>query len=417
MVRVHAAPSLARPDRRPVPASRCPFCGAIRGTKKPALHLYLSSLFLRAQIWVHRSVFECVGQQRSRTDPTVTAGGRLTRLARTRSHYSGEPVQYASEALRNHRHLPLLPDAQDAQAVLEAAVMEKLGRGGEWWAHPVGIAGVHLAPHRSVVVLDSHSGSRSGKKLPTSDYALAHLLPSAEPGVQVGGVMRLRVAGIRNLDLHLRLVNTESRLVLRGTPGTRWHHLLAERRRDLEEGGFVPLWDEPGPSPYEREDEREFASLVQRGRDLAWLGSGLLRRIAIFQHASTAYSTRSWITGDEWIFELDTHRDVPLAHDGFLKSLVDDVWGLPLKITRRFCDCSLQGTARRGYQCTYYLEHRDPEVPGTMQIRFRWGDAVYGDDVRERLEELKADQEWLERVLPRRSSQLGGSVVRKGGPR
>lgn len=38
----------------------------------------------------------------------MTAGGRLTRLARTRSHYSGEPVQYASEALRNHRHLPLL---------------------------------------------------------------------------------------------------------------------------------------------------------------------------------------------------------------------------------------------------------------------------------------------------------------------
>ncbi|MFJ8675154.1 hypothetical protein [Streptomyces sp. NPDC093589] len=250
-----------------------------------------------------------------------------------------------------------------------------------------------------------------------SEYALAHLLPSAEPGVQVGGVMRLRVAGVRDLDLHLKLVNTESSLVLRGTRGTRWRDLLAERRRDLEEGGLVPLWDEPGPSSHELDDEREFASLVQRSRDLAWLGSGLLRRIAMFQHASTAYSTRSWITGNEWIFELDTHRDVPLAHDAFLKCLMDDVWGLPLKITHQFCDCSLQGTARRGYQCTYYLEHRHPEVPGIMQIRFRWGDPAHGDDMRERFEELNADREWLNRVLPRRAGMLAGMAVRKGGPR
>ncbi|WP_431042637.1 hypothetical protein ACQUSR_12420 [Streptomyces sp. P1-3] len=250
-----------------------------------------------------------------------------------------------------------------------------------------------------------------------ADYALAHLLPSAEPGVQVDGVMRLRVIGVRNVDLHLKLVNSDSRLVLRGAPGTRWRPLLAQRRRDLEEGGFVPLWDEAEPSTYELEDEREFASLVQTDRDLAWLGSGLLRRIAIFQNFSTAYSTRSWITGDEWIFELDTHRDVSLAHDAFLDRLMDDVWGLPLRITRRHCDCSLQGTAWRGYQCTYYLEHQRPDVPGVMQIRFRWGDPVYGDDARQRLEDLNADRDWLDRVLPRRIGRPSGPAVREGGSR
>ncbi|MFF5637460.1 hypothetical protein [Streptomyces sp. NPDC012825] len=346
----------------------------------------------------------------------MAAGGRLTRLARTRSCYSGEPFQYASEALRAHRHAPLLPDARGGQALLEAQVMKELGRGGEWWAHPVGIAGMRLTPGQSVVVLDSHSGSRPGRKFPMADYALAHLLPSAEPGVQVSGVMRLRVVAVRNADLHLELVGTESRLVLRGAPGTRWRPLLAQRRRDLEEGGLVPLWGVTGPSPYELEDEHQFASLTQTDRDLAWLGSELLRRIAIFQNFSTAYSTRAWITGDEWIFELDTHRDASLEHDAFLDRLMDDIWGLPLRIRRRYCDCSLQGTAR-GYQCTFYLEHQSPGVRGVMQIRFRWGDTVYGDDVRRRLEDLNANRDWLDRVLPRRTAQASGPAVRKGGAR
>ncbi|MFH8346111.1 hypothetical protein [Streptomyces sp. NPDC018045] len=295
--------------------------------------------------------------------------------------------------------------------------MKELGSGGEWWAHPVGIAGVRLSPGQTVVVLDSHTEHRRGQKFPMADYALAHLLPSAEPGVQVSGVMRLRVAGVRSADLHLKLVHTDSRLVLRGVPGTRWRSLLAERRQDLAGGGFVPLWDEAEPSPYELEDEREFSSLMHTYRDLAWLGSGLLRRIAIFQNFSTAYSTRSWITGDEWIFELDTHRDVPLAHDVFLDRLIDDVWGLPLKVTRSYCDCSLQGTARRGYQCTFYLEHQHPDVPGVMQIRFRWGDFVYGNDARQRLEDLNADRNWLDRVLPVRAGRPNGPAGRKDGSR
>ncbi|MFE7533367.1 hypothetical protein ACFU67_03720 [Streptomyces rhizosphaericola] len=353
------------------------------------------------------------GRQYSGTDPTMAAGGRLTNLARTRSCYSGEPVQYAAEALRAYREDPFIPEAHGEQAVLESHVMTELGRGGEWWAHPVGIAGMRLAPGRPVVVLDGHSGSRPGRKFPMADFALARLLPFAEPGIQVNGVMRLRVGDVRKADLHLELVDTDSRLVLRGTPGTRWRDVLAERRRDLEEGGLLPLWDEAEVSSYELEDEREFASLVRTGNDLAWLGSGLLRRIAMFQNFSTAYSTRSWITGDEWIFELDTLRDVPLDHDGFLDRLMDEILGLPLRITRRYCDCRLLGRAR-GYQCTFYLEHRHPDVRGVMQIRFRWGDSVYGDDVRDRLEDLDADQDWLDRVLPRRPA---GPAARTGGSR
>lgn len=353
------------------------------------------------------------GQQRSGTDQTMAAGGRLTHLARTRGRYSGEPFQYASEALRTHRHAPLLPDARGEQAVLEAQVMKELGRGGEWWAHPMGISGVRLEAGCTVVLLDSHSGSRPGRAFPMSEYSLTHLLPCAEPGVQVGGVMCLRVAKIHHADLHLRLVCTDTRLVLRGVPGTHWSELLEQRWRNLERSGFVPLWLDAAPSPYELEDERQFASLVQDERDLAWLGSGLLRRIAMFQSFSTAYSTRSWINADEWIFELDTHRDVPLAHDAFLASLTENNWGIPMRIARRYCNCGVSG--RGGYQCTFYLEHRHPDVPGTMQIRFRWGDAGDVAHVRGRWEQLQADADWLDRVLPRRTGWTDRPLVRQGG--
>lgn len=44
-----------------------------------------------------------------------------------------------------------------------------------------------------------------------SSHALDRLLPYAEPGIQVNGVMGLRVVDIDGADLHLGLVNSKSR--------------------------------------------------------------------------------------------------------------------------------------------------------------------------------------------------------------
>jgi hypothetical protein len=81
---------------------------------------------------------------------------------------------------------------------LESQVMAHLAHGSDWWAHPVGISEVRILPERDVVVhLDSHTTLLDGQTFAMSSYAVAHLLPYPEPGVQVNGAPGLRVEAIR----------------------------------------------------------------------------------------------------------------------------------------------------------------------------------------------------------------------------
>jgi hypothetical protein len=361
------------------------------------------------------------GSARGRIDQ-MTAGGRLTSLARTRIRYTGEPFQYATTALRAHRDLPNLPDAHGEQAVLESGVMEHLGRGDQGYsAHPLGIAGVRLTPQRTVVALDSDTWQLPGQKSPLSRYVVESLLPCAEPGIQVHGIRRLRVAPTprdHSPDLHLKLVDTNSSLVFRAVRGTCWRKLLTEQRRVLEERGFVPLWDGSGPSPYELDDERRYPSAAPERRARAWLGSGILRRIALLKNTSAAYSVTSWINLERagLTFELETTSDASADHhDVLLDHLTDAVWGLALRVTRLDCTCGRRPTVPPEGQCTYDLESRG-NAAGTLQLRFVRRGRDH-DDLREMLEEVDASPWWLDRVLPRHPDQPDRAGIRMGEPR
>jgi len=309
---------------------------------------------------------------------------------------------------------PIL-DATEAQARIEAEILAKLGTGGQWWSHPLGIAHVRSAPGAALVQLDDHTVFGRGRIYPRSAHALDKLLPIAEPGVQVTGVIGLRVADIEGADLHLTLSGESCRVILRAVPGTRWERLLDERWQRHEEAGFPPLWRSLSLTDQEESDIRGFKESWEAERDLDWLGSSLLRRIALFHTAGSAYSTRSWITGDEWIFELDTVLGAPPGHGDFLERLLDPVWGPALRIDRYHCSCDEpRDTDERFYlrQCTYHLRHR--ELPlGGLQLRFRHGHAVYGSDVRTTLEGLGSPVKWLDRVLPRSSQDARFSSGRR----
>lgn len=332
----------------------------------------------------------------------MSAGGRLPTLVRKRIAYTGEPYQFALEALRNAGHPMPLPDSWGDQALLESQVLSKLGDGGSWSAHPLGISGVRLSPDKPVEVhLDSHVELSKGEDYPMAWHVLDRLLPYAEPDIQVNGILGLRIAAIRGNYLHLKLAETESRLVIRGIPGTRWEDYLDERWDSLVKADAPPLWRSPLVSDHERKDEQSHPHVRRTERDIAWIGAGLLRRIGLFHTSSSAYSTRSWITGNEWIFELDSRYDVPLDHDTLLARLTAAGWGLPLRMIEHHCTCNGPQLESDRYirQCTYELAHR--ERPGCgLQLRFRWGPAVYGRDVRRQLERLGADIDWLDRVLP-----------------
>ncbi|MEV3972692.1 hypothetical protein AB0K68_31855 [Streptomyces sp. NPDC050698] len=332
----------------------------------------------------------------------MTSGGRLTRLARTRQMYTGEPFQLSRHALCGGDNRRPIPEAAGPQARLEAEVLAKLGGGGQWWSHPLGIARVRPGFGSALVELDGHTTFSSGTLYPRSAHALDKLLPCAEPGVQVTGVVGLRVAGVAGTDLHLTLSGGFSHVVLRGIPGTRWEELLDERWHRSRKAGFPPLWRSGSLTEYEKADISSRPESWRAERDLDWIGSALLRRIALFHTSGSAYSTRSWITGDEWIFELDTVLEAPPGHDDFLGRLLDPVWGPALRVERRHCSCDApRGPDDRFYlrQCTFHLTHRDRPLGG-LQLRFRHGHAVYGSDARTTLRKLGAPVKWLDRVLP-----------------
>ncbi|WP_327182633.1 hypothetical protein [Streptomyces sp. NBC_01334] len=341
----------------------------------------------------------------------MTSGGRLEKLARTRQLYTGEPFSVAKNAMcgRDNRHP--IHTGPLSQAHLEAEVFAKLCGGGQWWAHPLGLSHMQSTTKSAVVHLDSHTTFGSGIPYPRSGHALDKLLPSADPGVQVNGVVGLRVVGIDGTDLHLTLTDSECHLVLRGIPGTDWAEELDERWRRYEKAEAPPLWQQPKLTTFEDAHIRDYPETWTDERGLDWLGSALLRRIAIFQTSSTAYSTRSWITGEKWIFELDTVRGIRLEHDVFLRRLMDPVWGLPLSIEHQHCSCRPEqelGDSRYTLQCTYDLVHRGMNS-GVLQLRFRHGPGVYAGGTRIRLEELGSPTKWLDRVLPEHSPDVASS--------
>lgn len=338
----------------------------------------------------------------------MTSGGRLEKLARTRQLYTGEPFAVAKSAMRGRDNLHPIHSGPRLQAHLEAEVFAKLCGGGQWWAHPLGLSHVQSTTKSAVVHLDSHTTFRSGTPYARSGHALDQLLPSAEPGLQVNGIVGLRVVGIDGSDLHLTLVDNECHLVLSGVPGTDWAKELDERWRRYEKAEAPPLWQQSTLTSFEEAHIRDYPETWKDERSLDWLGSALLRRISIFQSSSTAYSTRSWITGDKWIFELDTVRGIRLEHDAFLRRLMDPVWGLPLRIKHWHCSCRPEqefGDDTYTLQCTYELMHGGTNG-GCLQLRFRHGPGVYAGGTRIKLEELGSPGKWLDRVLPEHSPDV-----------
>ncbi|MFB7128260.1 hypothetical protein [Kitasatospora sp. NPDC056273] len=343
----------------------------------------------------------------------MTNGGRLYQLARTRQLYTGEPFHAAKKTLSGGNNHSPFAVAPMRQAHLEAEIFAKLCSGGQWWAHPFGISSVQAMAQSAVLRLDSHTTFFDGTLYPRSAQALDELLPDAEPGVQVNGVVGLRVTGIDGPDLHLTLAGGGCHLILRGAPGTDWAGEIDERWDRLGKAGHPGLWRAQQLTNHEEKHIREYPRLWRSYRRLDWLGSALLRRLAVFHTSSTAYLSRSWIHNGELILELDTVRGIRLNHDAFLNQLMDPVWGVPLRIRRRYCSCDPhQQLGHRIYtlQCTYHLEHPDDVGQGGLQLRFRHGPDPHAGTTRKTLASLGAPAKWLDRVLPKSSPDVSSPI-------
>ena len=339
------------------------------------------------------------------------------RYARICREFTGEPYQYL-RGLSADARPGLLPDADEDQAIVEAQVMEHLGGGSQWWAHPLGFASLRISTAFGIVInLDHFTVLSNDRFYDMARFALDRLLPYAEVGLQVNGAIGLRVDRVAGRDLVLRSVVGTGRVILRGVAGTNWSQLLKERWEDFaSDPAFVPLWGEPVLTAHEQDHIDQYALTWRADQRLAWIGSALLRRVRLFETHSLAYSTRSWITGDEWIFELDTANDVTLKHDLLLDRLTEKPWGLAVEISSSsHCDCASAAEQRRRPHCTFYLGN-DQGLEGTIQLRFRSVSVSSADrqDERQTLVRVGADARWLDRVLP---ESAGRSRRQNGGGR
>ncbi|MGW0504058.1 hypothetical protein [Micromonospora sp. NPDC003241] len=323
-----------------------------------------------------------------------------------RIHYTGEPFQHALNDLR--RCGPggaIIPAAAGEQAVAESMVMELLCRGGEWWPQPLGVTAAYISGTSLLLKLGSHTLVGTGRHLMLSDHAMQVLLPVKQPATrEVEGIPGLRVEAIRDESAEVCLASTSGdvRLILRGVLGTRWADAIRAAADAALLAKTVPLWEQNSLDEAEREGRRSHRRRHEGGVGLAWLGSGLLRRIALFGNSS-AYSIRAWISEGRWHLHLYTSRSVAdhrVRHDEFLARLIDDDCGLPLVVTRQRCSCDRAVSGSDGdLDCVFELQHRDRRTLGALHLTCRWEDTSHVDFA-ETLRRVGAGSHWIERVLP-----------------
>ncbi|MFG2977235.1 hypothetical protein ACGFYY_30140 [Streptomyces sp. NPDC048331] len=335
--------------------------------------------------------------------------GYADRNARRYRAYTGIGHQAALQQMKDKApgSRPI-STAEGALRQLEGLVFEHLKGDVAYFAHPLGIASVLPGPGASTVTLDD-SMTRHGH--PLVAHAIEGLLPAEVPesvrseGSEHIGVSGIRVARVSRRALHLTLVGTSARVILRSAGDTDWATLVGERHSELSGAGYRPCWNEPTLAEQEREFRTDHADYWRAMEDASWLPSGLLRRVGLLHEVSSAYCTRYWATWDDWKFELNHDQDVLPAHDALVEHLTDPKWGMELRVDKRHCQCDAVWVDPH-YDRECRIELADPQGrPGTLQLRFRslgtWRDSssTHADLLR-----VQADPRWLHRVMPRHQS-------------
>ncbi|WP_131830332.1 hypothetical protein [Mycobacteroides abscessus] len=302
----------------------------------------------------------------------------------TRRIYTGESLRY----LRNPNapeSQATIPVASPDQALFEALIMERVMAGQGFLAHPLGVSHVRiLADGQLAVHLDAPE--RDMRHGPLDETMAQHLLPCGEPGEWFCGVAGLRVVAVEGSSLTIGMAGTTARLILIAHTG--WTKWLARKKKSAIALGELPLWEAPGITAGELE------SIPPQIRRLAWLGSGLLRRIALFHNVGNAYWVKGWTMGDHWKIEMFIHPDLDPGHDNFVDWLTLPPYGLSLQSEYRSCTCNRSVGHLRG--CWQELTHRDDPQAGVLQLRFHMSDV--GIRWGRRLADSGARSSWLSRT-------------------
>ncbi|GAA0444219.1 hypothetical protein ACFQ2B_00360 [Streptomyces stramineus] len=344
----------------------------------------------------------------------MSHGSILTQQARYRSRCTGRGHQSEHQFLSTNRPASPIAKVTHEQALLEAALFERIDGIFDYCAHPAGIQWVDPRTDHLTVCLDPYLG-RPDRPLPL--HSLAGLLPTHYIGTEEtpegpGGVPGLRLLSIDEHGLHLGMIGSSASATLTGPTPDLWRTLLDEHRSWCRENELAPLWNTAGLSEPETSYRAEHPHWHSILADSAWLGSGLLRRIGLFHTAVSPFCLRYWFDGVDWKFELKYEHGVALDHDELVALLTHPSWGLPLRVHYRHCECRpCDCDGGRERICWIELAPHGQRRGG---ISFRFRSTARGRDhtaVHAKLVSSGAPKPWLERALPQHHRQISETVT------
>ncbi|WP_172386655.1 hypothetical protein [Streptomyces sp. MNP-20] len=309
-------------------------------------------------------------------------------MKRTRLERRAEKLHVATglgwaEALKRARRLaptaPLIPEAQEQQAILEGYFLEQHAWPLISTRNPWGICSTDPRPDALVLTFEDEDANR---EFPGESMAreLVRLLPRVSEG-ELRGIPGARFS-IEGGTIVLRRVNLPGSIILAGVGVEDWLTALELQTRDYDSDGVV-MCQAKAPDHW-HSSEKPYRSTkahtvqARRNRLLSsssWVASGMLRRAPLLRTIGVPLSTTAWSNldrdhgGHEWIIDY-IHEPLvraPSHHQAFIGLLTDPECGLPITVEDLDCGCRLP--AEYGYGCRVYA-HSATGRPGGLQVRF-----------------------------------------------
>ncbi|MFF2654291.1 hypothetical protein [Streptomyces sp. NPDC058045] len=247
------------------------------------------------------------------------------------------------------------------------------------------------------------------------EYCLSRLLPAAPApgsGDEPHGIPGLRMSGIDSRHLHLCMVKDPGQtatLVLALPKGLRenWADIECRHRRWCDDNGLRPLWTAPQLDGVESKCRSVYSSLEGARARRAAVGSGLLRRIALFHTVTAFYRVQCWGDADSWKIDARTAHPRARWHDQLLQRLCHPRWGLPVRESHRFCRCAEPDTPFRwNHTCDFYFDGRTTGHDDPIYLRVHASPEGHDYDRQiATLHQVGAPADWMARAFPQQAVQ------------
>ncbi|MFF5338512.1 hypothetical protein [Streptomyces sp. NPDC013181] len=332
---------------------------------------------------------------------------------------SSRKLRYWSECNgRSRRTGPRIshpaPAASPTQARLESLVLEQLGTSPDLCAHPFGIASLSSTVTSLTLHLDAYIGH---ERYSFPEHCLSRLLPAAPApgsGDDPHGIPGLRMSGIEtgSRQLHLHLIKDPGQraglvLVLPSGLMEGWADIERRHRRWCENNGLRPLWKTPQLDNVESRYFSIYPSLEGSRARRAAVGSGLLRRIALFHTVTAFYRVQCWDDGDSWKIDARTAHPRARWHDQLLQRLCHSRWGLPVRVAHRFCHCAEPDAPYQwNHTCAFYFDGDTTGNDDPLYLRVHASPEGHDYDGQiATLHRAGAPAHWMARAFPEQAVQ------------